>query len=87
MKLCAGKFGFAFGLIWALGMLLLGWAAWLWGYGTPLVALWSTVYLGYAPTFLGGIYGALWGFVDFFIFGWLVIVVYNACCKCCNKSC
>jgi hypothetical protein len=81
MKLSACKFGFAFGAIWALGVLLLGWSAWLCGYGSAFVALFSSVYLGYAASFLGAIFGALWGFVDFFIFAWLVAIVYNGC-KC-----
>ena len=85
-KLCACKFGFALGLIWGLGVLILGWAAWLWGYGTPVVLLWSHVYLGYSATFLGGLWGGLWGLVDFFIFGLLVAWVYNGCLGCCKKT-
>jgi len=83
-RLCAGKFGFALGLIWGLGTMLLGWAGWLWAYGLPMIQMWGHVYLGFSATFLGGIYGGLWGFVDFFIFGLLVAWVYNSCCKKCK---
>jgi len=86
MKLCPVKFGFAFGLIWGLGMLLVGWAAWLWDFGTPFVTLWGSVYKGFEPTLVGGLIGGAWGFVDFFIFGLLVAWVYNCCCKCCKHS-
>lgn len=80
------RFGFAFGLIWGLGLLLLGWSGWLFAYGLPWIRLMGTVYLGFHPTFIGGIIGAIWGFVDFFIFGLLVALVYNACC-CAGKGC
>lgn len=85
-RLAPGRFGFAWGLIWALGILLIGWAAWLWGYGMLFVRVLGSCYLGYAPTFLGAILGAIWGFVDFFIFAWLVALIYNCCCNKCSKS-
>jgi len=85
-KLCAGRFGFALGLIWGLGAMLFAWAAWKWGYGVPLVALWSHVYPGYAATFVGGLWGLLWGFIEFFIFGLLVAWVYNGCCGKCKRN-
>jgi len=85
-KLCACKFGFALGLIWGLGTLLLGWAGWLWGFGVPVIMLWSHVYLGFAPTLVGGLWGGLWGLIDFFIFGLLVAWVYNGCLGCCKKT-
>lgn len=79
------RLAFALGLIWGLGWLLLGWAAWLWQYGIPIVNLMASAYLGYAPTFAGAIIGGIWGFVDAFIFGFLVALVYN-CCNCCGKK-
>ncbi len=85
-RLCPGKFGFALGLIWGLGTLLLGWAGWLWGYGIAVIVIWSHVYLGYSPTFVGGIIGGIWGFVDFFVFGLLVAWIYNCCCGKCKKT-
>ena len=85
-KICPVKFGFAFGLIWGLGMLLIGWADWLWEYGEQFVNTFASVYYGFEPTFWGGIVGFFWGFVDFFIFGFLVFWVYNCCTKCCKHS-
>lgn len=83
-RFCPGRFGFAFGLIWALGILLMGWAAWLWNYGVDFVNVMGSVYLGFKPTFVGAIIGAIWGFIDLFIFAWLVALVYN--CMCGRKS-
>lgn len=80
-KLCAGKFGFAFGLIWGLGIFLLGIAGTYCAFGLPFIHLWGSIYHGYTATLLGSVYGGLWGFVDFFIFGWLVALVYNCGCK------
>lgn len=85
-RLAPAKFGFAWGLMWGLGVLLMGWASWLWSYGDGFVKLFANCYVGYAPTFLGGLIGGLWGFIDFFIFTWLVALVYNACCKACPKT-
>lgn len=85
-RLCAGRFAFAFGLLWGLGWLLVGLAGWQWGYATPLINVMGSAYLGYAPTLLGSIYGAIWGFVDGFIFVWLAILIYNCCCGC-SHSC
>lgn len=79
-RLSAVKFGFAFGLFWGLGMLGVGWAGWLWNYGVDFINVWGSVYLGFKPTFVGGIIGGIWGFVDFFVFTWLVALVYNCCC-------
>ena len=82
--------GFALGIIWGGSMLMLGWLGWLAQFGVPVVHAISSVYLGFAPTFLGGIIGALWGAADFFIFGVLIAWLYNlclCCSKCCAKSC
>jgi len=84
-KLAAGKFGFAWGLMWAIGVLLTGWSAWLWGYGLEFVQAVGYLYIGYTATFFGSIIGAIWGFVDFFIFAWLVALIYNCCCGKCRK--
>jgi len=85
-RLAPGKFGFAWGLIWAIAILLTGWTAWLWDYGTPFVQMMGHLYIGYTPTLLGAVWGACWGFVDFFIFTWLVALVYNCCCKGCPRT-
>ena len=80
-RLSPVKFGFAFGLVWSISMLLLGWSAWLFDYGHAFVSLFASVYVGYGASFVGGVLGALWGLVDVFVFAWVVAVVYNGC-KC-----
>ena len=67
----------AFGTIWALGILVLAWAA-AFGWGTALVELLGSLYLGYDASFLGGLIGALWAIVDGAIAGALIAVIYNA---------
>ena len=69
--------GLAFGITWALGMFLLGIAAALFDWGVPVVAVLSSVYIGYSPSFVGSIAGAVWGFVDGFISGVLMAWLYN----------
>jgi hypothetical protein len=84
-KLKACGFGFALGLIWGLAMLLLGWFGWWFHWGLAFTHVMGSMYVGFEPTFSGGIIGAIWGFVDFFIFGILVAWVYNCCTGCCGK--
>ena len=69
--------GLAFGITWALGMFLLGIAAALFSWGVRVVAVLSSVYIGYSPSFVGSIAGAVWGFVDGFISGVLMAWLYN----------
>ncbi len=69
--------GLAFGITWALGVFLLGIAAALFEWGVPVVAVLSSVYIGYSPSFVGSVSGAVWGFVDGFIGGALLAWLYN----------
>lgn len=73
----ANKLAFSFAIIWSISLLLLAWAGWLFHYGIMFTHVLGFVYLGYAPTFLGGVIGAVWGFFDFFIFIWLCSWLYN----------
>lgn len=78
-KLGVVAFGFAWGLTWALGLLILGWAGWLFGWGIPMTNIIGSLYIGFKPTFWGAVIGAIWGFVDWFIGGVIVALIYNAC--------
>jgi len=66
-----------FGVSWAVCMLFVGWAS-IFGWGTRLVEVFSSLYIGFAPTFLGGLLGAIWGFIDGAIGGAIIALVYNA---------
>lgn len=69
MRLNAIRFGASFGVAWGLGMLIMAWCSWWFGWATPVVELFASAYIGYAASFWGGVIGFLWGFLDFFIFG------------------
>ncbi len=67
----------ALGAVWALGVLFVGWVS-SFGWGVNFVDVMSSMYIGYKPSFLGGIIGAIWAFVDGAICGAIIAVVYNA---------
>jgi hypothetical protein len=46
-----------------------------------LVTVLSSLYIGYSPTFLGGIIGGIWAFVDGAIAGAIIAWVYNLVAK------
>jgi hypothetical protein len=83
-KLSPCAFGFALGITNGLGMLILAIAAAQWGYGTILVDNIASVYHGYAPSFAGGLYGAVWGFGEGVVFGLITGWIYNLCLCCCK---
>jgi hypothetical protein len=76
-KLSACALGFALGLTWALGMLILGVLAWSFHVGEKWVELISTVYVGFAATPVGVLIGTLWAFVEGYISGFVLAVIYN----------
>lgn len=79
-------FGLAFGIVAALDVFLMGVGAMLFGWGTELVRLTGTAYMGYQPTWLGSFIGALWGFVDGFIGGVIFAAIYNGLLRCCKRN-
>jgi len=70
----------AFGSAWGLMLLFVGWAA-MFGWSTEFVEMMDSTYIGFKPTFLGGIIGGIWGFVDGAIGGVIIAIVYNAVAK------
>ena len=79
-KLNVKALALGLGISWAIGMLFLGWVS-IFGWGIKLVEASSSLYIGFAPTFLGGIIGAIWGFVDGAIGGAIIALIYNAVAK------
>lgn len=71
------SFGLAVGVTSAILVFLLGLAAALFGWGVALAAILSSLYIGFGPTFVGSITGAVWAFVDGFVFGLLIAWFYN----------
>jgi hypothetical protein len=78
--------GVAFGLTTAFIMLVYGIVAWKYSFGTPVVDLMSSIYIGYHPTLIGSAIGGLYGFLDGFVCGALIAVFYNLYCSCCHKK-
>ena len=76
-KLNVRALALAGGVLWGFYMLFIGWSAWLLGWGTDFVVTMSSVYIGFRPTFVGGIVGAIWGFIDGAIAGVIIAWVYN----------
>ena len=76
-RLDAVSLGLAFGIMWALGVFILGIMAAAADWGTEIVALMSSVYSGFDPTFAGSLIGAAWGFVDGGVGGLLIAWLYN----------
>ena len=68
------------GVLWGLYMLFIGWTS-MFGWGTNFVVTMSSVYIGFRPTFLGSVIGAMWGFVDGAIAGAIIAWVYNMAAK------
>ncbi|NGX28652.1 MAG: hypothetical protein K940chlam1_00836 [Candidatus Anoxychlamydiales bacterium] len=76
MKLNVRAFTIATGITWGLFMLFLAWIS-SFGWGIRDVSVIAGLYLGYTPTFLGGVIGAIWGFIDGAIGGFIFSYFYN----------
>lgn len=72
VKALALSTGLSFGVF----IMLLGWTAY-WGWGDKVVDVLSSAYIGYAPSFTGGIIGGLWAFVDMAIGAAIIAYLYN----------
>ena len=69
----------------ALWLMIVAWLGAL-GWGTPVIELMSAYYIGYAPTFIGGLVGIVWGAILGGLCGCLIAVFYNLFfCKRCKK--
>lgn len=72
--------GLSIGVLWAIYIFCCGIFA-IFGWGTELVKVLSSLYLGYAASFGGAIVGAIWAFVDGYIGGAVVGWLYNRLAK------
>jgi hypothetical protein len=80
MKLQPLAFGIAAGLVWAFGVFFAGIFA-MFDWGNAFVTMLGSFYLGYGPTVVGAIIGALWAVVDGFCFGFVIAWIYNRVAK------
>ncbi|WP_226646525.1 bacteriophage holin [Microbulbifer variabilis] len=72
--------GVAIGVLWAIYVFFCGITA-MFGWGVELVDTLSSLYIGYAATFIGALIGAVWGFVDGYIAGVVIAWIYNKLAK------
>ena len=63
MTIDAAKFGIAFGIIYALVFFVIGILAAVFGWGTEIMGLMGELYIGFGPTPLAAVVGAVWRFV------------------------
>ncbi len=80
-KLDVKAFGLSCGIVWALGMLIMGILNMRFNWGEAFVEIISSLYVGFKPTVSGIIIGAVWGFVDAGIAGVVVGWLYNKLAK------
>lgn len=85
-RLSICSFAFAVGITNGLCMMLFAYMGMMHWVGDEMIKLVATMYHGYAPTAIGGLFGLGWGFLDGFIFGGLIAIFYN-CIKCCCCKC
>jgi hypothetical protein len=64
------------GIYWGLCMILSGWTS-MFGWGNSFVSAMSSIYIGFEPTFIGGIIGGIWGFFCGYISGGVTAFFYN----------
>ncbi|NQV57849.1 MAG: bacteriophage holin [Rhodospirillales bacterium] len=77
LELGAISFGLALGLTAAILVFLLGISAAALGWGGLAAQVLSSIFIGFEPTFVGAIAGAVWAFAEGFIGGFLFAWFYN----------
>ncbi len=71
------SFGLAFGVTSVIVTVVLGLSASLIGWGVLAVQTLGSLFIGYGPTFVGIVAGAVWAFFDGFVLGVLIAWLYN----------
>ena len=64
------------GIVWGVAIFLTGIIA-MFGWGTYMVDVFSSLYIGYKASFFGAIIGMIWAFVDGALFGFFISYLYN----------
>ena len=79
-KFSPNALGIAVGVLWATYVFFCGITA-MFGWGIALVDAISSLYIGYGPSVVGAIIGAVWAFVDGYIAGVVIAWLYNKLAK------
>lgn len=77
----AKNFGLACGILWAVGIFILGIISTYTNWGAAMQDIIASVYIGYNAGWIGAIVGAIWAFIDGFIGGFILIWLYNKLSK------
>ena len=87
-KLCVGAFAISIGITNSLLLLVIAWISTFCEWGHSLIQVLGSIYKGYEPSIIGGIWGALEGLIVGVICGTLLACIYNCClCCCCHFKC
>ncbi|MDO8468670.1 MAG: bacteriophage holin [Candidatus Peribacter sp.] len=70
-------FALTCGIFWAASLILIAALTMKAGLGLSFVNMVSEVYLGYGPTPVGAVIGAVWGFLDGLVCGAIFAWLYN----------
>ena len=81
-NLNAVRVGLALGKVTSIYMILLALFSKIFGWGSVVLRLIGSMYVGYDTSLKGIIVGAVWGFIDAFIAGWLFALIYNHLGRC-----
>jgi hypothetical protein len=68
--------GVAIGVLWAIYVFFVGITA-MFNWGGGVVTQLGTLYIGYGPSILGAIIGAIWAFIDGLVAGVIIAWIYN----------
>jgi hypothetical protein len=72
--------GVAVGVLWAIYVFCVGITA-MFNWGTAMVDVLASLYIGYGASILGAVIGAIWAFVDGLVAGVVVAWLYNMVAK------
>ncbi len=76
-KISPVALGLSIGCFWGGSIFIMGVIAHYFSYGIEFVTSMKSIYVGYEPSLIGSVVGGLVGFIDAFIAGALVSVLYN----------
>ena len=77
MKINKAALGLSLGIVWGIAVFLVTNIRLLAGGGGGMLKSLRVLYFGYSYSFFGSLIGLFWGFIDGFIVGWILALLYN----------